>query len=137
MKKLNTLIAILFLICNLATTNCLAQKNKVVILDSIQAKKGLIFYAKCEMKAKELEVTKEILQLNHSVIDKQNTIITLENEKKYVLQKSIIARDTILKNQNIIITNQKKSIRTEKAKKTFWQITSASLTAIIVKLLFF
>lgn len=107
-----------------------------MILDSIQAKNGLILIAKCEMKAKELEVTKEILQLNHNVIDKQNTIITLENEKKNVFQKSISQRDTILKNQNLLIVNQKKSIRNEKVKKTFWQITTASLTAIIVKLLF-
>lgn len=92
--------------------------------------------AKCEMKAKELKVTKEILQLNHNVIDKQNTIITLENEKKSIFQKSIVARDTIIKNQKSIIDNQKKSIRSQKIKKTFWQITSGSLAAVIVKLIF-
>lgn len=125
------------MLCSLFGTIAIAQKNKVVILDSITAQKTIFDLIDCDVRRAELKVTKEVLSLNHQVIDRQNEIIIVENKQKAILLNSIKHRDTVLLLQEDVILNHKKAIQKIKRTKVFYQFSTLGLLATLAKILIF
>jgi len=115
MKKSNWLISILFLICSLTSTS--AQNKKVVILDSIQAKKIINQLIQGDVAKAELKIFKQMDSVSKSRIS------TLRQASK-LLEIAYSEKESEANSLKTVIEMNEKIIRREKNKKNFYKYLS-------------
>lgn len=95
--------------------------------DSLQ-----LVYAKSVLKD---SLCNGVIAGKDSIIDKNAKVISLQDYQKLHLLSAIEKNQLAIAVQDTIIFNDKKIIKNEKSKKTFWKLTTVGLGIVILKLL--
>jgi len=107
------------------------SNEKVVILDSLMAKKVIKTIELGKMHKEQLDLCQDASKIKDKIIENQKGIIDTHVQQTTNYKLAVEEQDKTIILQNSILNNKEKTIRKEKTKTSFWKVISGLLAGLV------